>query len=281
MGNTGCGRDHRRHGSRWLTLHAPSRRAWFTSAFQLPSGWARGQIDGVHGDRPCPSDGVFLRCCLRSELQWRSSFKALQLSLRFSDQLLAPILPRLACSSASTSRRVLSWQCPGAIGNRYGDKAVVLVGLALMTCGDLTMAFSSAWALQIGGRLLAGVGGVLLNVLMSKMVTDWFADKEIATAMGIFVNSWIVGIALALVVLPPIAVRDGISSAFIVVTVLVIVSMAVLAVYYRAPPSSQPVDPAERKKPAGAALLAVIVAGLMWGQYRHDLQLRAIDARRT
>jgi hypothetical protein len=32
---------------------------------------------------------------------------------------------------------------------------------------------------------LAGTGGVLLNVLMSKMVTDWFAGKEIATSMAV------------------------------------------------------------------------------------------------
>jgi MFS family permease len=159
----------------------------------------------------------------------------------------------------------------GAIGNRYGDKAVVLAGLALMTCGGLTMAFFPAWSLQIGGRLLAGVGGVLLNVLMSKMVTDWFAEKEIATAMGIFVNSWIIGIALALVVLPPVASSGGISSAFVMVTVLVVIAMAALAAFYRAPPKSRPVDPTTRTNPTGAALLAVIVAGLIWGLYNASI----------
>src|SRR5262249_11280895 len=78
----------------------------------------------------------------------------------------------------------------GEIGRRYGDKSAVLVGLSLMVGGGLMMVFASAWLWQLMGRLLAGVGGVLLNVLMSKMVTDWFAGKEIATAMAIFVNSW-------------------------------------------------------------------------------------------
>ena len=86
----------------------------------------------------------------------------------------------------------------GEIGRRYGDKSAVLLGLALMICGGLMMVFASIWPCQLAGRLLAGVGGVLLNVLMSKMVADWFAGKEIATAMAIFVNSWPVGIALAL-----------------------------------------------------------------------------------
>ena len=83
----------------------------------------------------------------------------------------------------------------GALGRRFGDKTMVLAGLALMGLGGLLMAFWPSWSAQVCGRLLAGLGGVLLNVLMSKMVTDWFAGREIASAMAIFVNSWPVGIA--------------------------------------------------------------------------------------
>ena len=118
----------------------------------------------------------------------------------------------------------------GAIGKRYGDKLVVMTGLALMTVGGLIMTFSLTWHLELLGRLLAGVGGVLLNVLMSKMVTDWFAGKEIATAMAIFVNSWPVGIAMALILLPPIAGSGGVSSAFLFTSALVALGMAALAV---------------------------------------------------
>jgi MFS family permease len=155
----------------------------------------------------------------------------------------------------------------GAIGNRFGDKSVVLAGLVLMACGSLTMAFSSSWTLQIAGRLLGGVGGVLLNVLMSKMVTDWFADKEIATAMGIFVNSWIVGIALALVILPSVAISLGVSGAFLLVTVLSVTGLGALATSYHAPPKLRPTGSLADAQPVGAALLAVVLAGLVWGLF--------------
>src|ERR1700753_2406181 len=95
----------------------------------------------------------------------------------------------------------------GAIGQRFGDKNTVLGALLLMLLGSLAMAFSGSWSGQIAGRLVAGAGGVLLNVQMTKMVTDWFAGKEIATAMSIFVNSWPAGIALSLLTLPAIGVR--------------------------------------------------------------------------
>ncbi len=84
----------------------------------------------------------------------------------------------------------------GAIGQRFGDKTTVLGALLLMLLGGLAMAFSDSWSGQIAGRLVAGAGGVLLNVQMTKMVTDWFAGKEIATAMAIFVNSWPAGVAI-------------------------------------------------------------------------------------
>ena len=52
----------------------------------------------------------------------------------------------------------------GAIGQRFGDRATVLAALALMLAGSLAMALTDSWNWQIAGRLVAGAGGVLLNV---------------------------------------------------------------------------------------------------------------------
>ena len=74
--------------------------------------------------------------------------------------------------------------------------------------------FDDSWGWQIAGRLVAGAGGVLLNVQITKMVTDWFAGKEIATAMAIFVNSWPAGVALSLLMLPAIGTAYGVGAVF-------------------------------------------------------------------
>ena len=123
----------------------------------------------------------------------------------------------------------------GAIGRRFGEKSVVLAGLLLMTAGGLVMATSGSWELQEAARLAAGIGGVLLNVLMTKMVADWFAGKEIASAMGIFVNSWPVGIALALLVLPRFAQATSLNVAMLAVPGFAALAFVALAVGYRAP----------------------------------------------
>lgn len=160
----------------------------------------------------------------------------------------------------------------GAIGGRFGDKAVVMAGLALMLCGGLLTTVGGAWELQLAGRLIAGTGGVLLNVLMSKMVTDWFAGKEIATAMAIFVNSWPLGIAMALLVLPPIAVAQGLTAAFLAATVLIALGLAALAAFYRQPGGNSAAAAASAW-PTGRTLAALVAAGLAWGLYNAALSM--------
>ena len=159
----------------------------------------------------------------------------------------------------------------GKIGKRFGDKPAVLLGLVLMVCGGMLMAFWPAWEVQVAGRLLAGTGGVLLNVLMSKMVTDWFDGKEIATAMGIFVNSWPVGIALALVVLPPIAEASSLMAALSLVASLAAVGLLLLGFLYQTPAPGGEAVATTPTNLAGAALAAVITAGLIWGLYNAAL----------
>jgi len=161
----------------------------------------------------------------------------------------------------------------GSIGRRFGDRPVVLAGLALMVLGGAIMAFVPSWAGQVVGRLVAGVGAVLINVLMSKMVTDWFAGREIATAMAAFVNSWPVGIAAALMVLPPIAEMQGLKAAYLFSALLVLLGLVLLAQRYTPPPRSGQFEVLATVMPERAALKAVIVAGSIYGLYNGGLAM--------
>lgn len=154
----------------------------------------------------------------------------------------------------------------GALGRRFGDKSTVLAGLAFMLAGGLLMALVPVWSAQVAGRLLAGLGGVLLNVMMSKMVTDLFAGREIASAMAIFVNSWPVGIACALVALPPVGSALGVPAVHLASAGVVAAGLVVLAALYRAP-ASPPHAAQAGALPTGHALAAIMVAGLIWSLY--------------
>jgi MFS family permease len=154
----------------------------------------------------------------------------------------------------------------GAIGQRFGDKTTVLGALILMLTGGLAMALSDSWSGQIAGRLVAGAGGVLLNVQMTKMVADWFAGKEIATAMAIFVNSWPAGIALSLLTLPLIGTAYGVGAVYLAVAALIVLAFVLLAAAYQPPANSVTVAVTFARLDRNAAI-AVIAAGLIWGLY--------------
>jgi MFS family permease len=126
----------------------------------------------------------------------------------------------------------------GAVGLRFGDKTTVITGLLLMIVGSCMMAFSSYWIGQIAGRLVSGIGGVLMAVLMTKMVADWFVGKELSTAMAIFLNSWPIGIAASLLVLPPIGVVFGPTAVYLAVAGLIAIATGLLAFAYRSPSAS-------------------------------------------
>ena len=99
----------------------------------------------------------------------------------------------------------------GTLGKRFGDKEIAILGLTLMVVGGLVDGTSVNYETFFGGRLIAGIGAVLLNVLLVKMATDWFIGREIGTALALLVTSWPVGIGIALIVLPWIAITFSVS----------------------------------------------------------------------
>jgi len=153
----------------------------------------------------------------------------------------------------------------GAIGRTLGDKPTTIAALLLMTAGSLVMALAEAWGWQMAGRLASGAGGVLLTVQLTKMGADWFAEKEIATAMAIFVSSWPTGVAISLLVLPAIGTAYGAGAVFMSTGALSTIGVA-LIMFYQPPPGAT-ISATGSGRLDRLALLAVIVAGMIWGLY--------------
>src|ERR1700720_3851109 len=154
----------------------------------------------------------------------------------------------------------------GAIGQKFGDKATAITALLVMLTGNLAMALGDGWSWQVAGRLVAGAGGVLLNVQLTKMVADWFAGREIATAMAIFVNSWPAGIALSLLTLPSIGTAYGVSVVYFAVAALIGFGLVLLAATYQPPSNSMTAGAASARLDRKAAI-AVVAPGFIWGPY--------------
>jgi MFS family permease len=121
----------------------------------------------------------------------------------------------------------------GWLGQRIGDKRIALAGLAMMAAGAALCAWTDSWAAMLAGRALSGFGAVLLNVLLTKMTSDWFESSELTIAMGILVSSWPLGIALAMVSLPDLTHAAGWQAAFLTTAVAAALCFVLVLLVYR------------------------------------------------
>lgn len=164
----------------------------------------------------------------------------------------------------------------GVLGQRFGDKQLVLAGLVMMALGGVLVGAAQDYATAVIGRTLSGCGGVLLNILLAKMTMDWFAKRELVLAMAILVNSWPFGIALALVSQSAIAVALGWPIVLYGTAALALVSFALIWAGYRRPPDL--VAPAMATRGRLLSLgrrtfLGVALAALAWTLYNVGLIL--------
>jgi MFS family permease len=191
---------------------------------------------------------------------------------------VCPLLVRdLAIDLALFGSLIGAWMLPGAVlaipsgmlGVRFGDKRVALFGLLLMVLGSALTAGAAGYATALLGRVVSGTGAVLLNVLLAKMVADWFGERTLATAMGILVVSWPVGIGLALVVLGPLAVASSWTLALHTATGVCVAALLFVAFIYRDPPqTARTIAPARSASPLTRRELAFAsLSGVVWATY--------------
>ena len=158
----------------------------------------------------------------------------------------------------------------GLLGQRFGDKNVAILGMTLMVVGGVLTGTSHDYVVFLVGRLISGIGAVLLNVILTKMATDWFVGREIGTALALLVSSWPIGIGAALIVLPQLATTFSVRTAFVVTAVAAALVLALIAAVYRVPaPLGDTVSPAGGRA-FGLSVREiglVTLAGVIWSLF--------------
>ena len=155
----------------------------------------------------------------------------------------------------------------GMLGARFGDRRVVLISLAMMVAGGAVQALAPDLAWSAAGRIVSGAGAVLLSVLMTKMVADWFAGHEIVLAMSMLINAWPIGIALASATLAPLAQAAGASAAFAAASIMSALGFTVVALGYKPPPGAAQVAVANLRVFSRREWRLLPLASLPWSFY--------------
>jgi predicted MFS family arabinose efflux permease len=152
----------------------------------------------------------------------------------------------------------------GLLGRYFGDKRIVLIGMMLMVAGSV-LTGSADYPMVLAGRVISGTGAVLLNVLLTKMTTDWFVGREIGTALALLVSSWPIGIGLALVALPGLAARTSLAAAFGSTGTAAALVLILLAAIYRVPSGAVASPPSVEQGRLGLSLREVGLVSLAGG----------------
>jgi MFS family permease len=144
----------------------------------------------------------------------------------------------------------------GLLGVRYGDKRITLAALGLMAIGGLWLALSGNFVEANAARLTSGIGAVILNVLLTKMVADWFEGRERLLAMSILINAWPIGIGIALLVLGPLTELAGWHSAIASTSIFAALGCAAVFAFYR--------SPAAAAQPAATGIGLTTISATEW-----------------
>lgn len=117
---------------------------------------------------------------------------------------------------------------------------LVLVGLVLMGIGGVWLGVSHTFAQANAARCVSGIGAAMLNVLVTKMVADCFDGKERLLAMSILINSWPIGIGMALLVVGQLGQTAGWQWGLFSTALFAATGFAAVAAIYHAPAAGAP-----------------------------------------
>ncbi len=155
----------------------------------------------------------------------------------------------------------------GFLVRRIGDKSVCSLGLGLMVTGGVVVAFAQSYELALLGRIIGGSGAMIYEVALAKMVVDWFADREIVSAMAVMLSAWPFGLGLAMVTQAGLATSYSWQFVMFLTAAVPAAAIFLILALYRSPPSAS-----DNREAAGFRftvpmnqVILVSIAGLAWG----------------
>ncbi|MDT0310345.1 MFS transporter [Streptomyces sp. DSM 44917] len=155
----------------------------------------------------------------------------------------------------------------GLLGDRYGRRRRLLLGLAVMTAGSLAGALAGTPALLIAARAVMGLGAALISPLSVAVLPRVFSPAERTRAIGAVTAALAAGLPLGPLLGGWLLDHHGWRWIFLINVPLLAVGMAACLLL---PETRDPAGP--RLRPLGSALvaggLAALVFGLIEGPYR-------------
>jgi predicted MFS family arabinose efflux permease len=153
----------------------------------------------------------------------------------------------------------------GAALDRWPPRAAGLVGLTTMLVGATTFALAPSYGWLVAGRLLFGIGGLLMNLLLARLVAVAFSGRELSLAMGLFTGTYPASMIVLFTVHPWLEAKLGwrMEMGLLAALVLVAIPLHAVAVPGRLPGGEG------TPTPAGTRTLppSLVALGVAWMLY--------------
>ena len=149
----------------------------------------------------------------------------------------------------------------GALGDRFGRKGALLVGLAVFATGSVISGLAGSATVVILGRAVQGAGAAFVMPATLSLITAIFPPEERQRAIAVWVGFAGAGAAIGPVVSGALLQRFWWGSAFLVNVPVVAVTAAAIALYS---PRSRD-DNATPLDPRGAVLSLLGLGALLYG----------------
>jgi DHA1 family inner membrane transport protein len=159
----------------------------------------------------------------------------------------------------------------GLLAGRIGDRPVLRGAFMLLAAGIALSALAESFAVLLAGRLLAGMGGVTILMLVIKMTADRFAGPLLSTATSTVIVSWPLGTALALVLLGPVEAAYGWRAVLGLSALPILAGLALTFAVGRAAPP----PPSTGAPPARVGFGFIVGSALSWGTYNGAIVVMA------
>ena len=154
----------------------------------------------------------------------------------------------------------------GLLARRFGDHAVLGIGLALMTAGSCISAGADTPAGIAAGRTIAGVGAVAMIVLQGKIIAEWFSGPRFMIGISVSVGGFPIGMGLAQLILPPVLQGFGAHFAFLTDAMPAALALLLFLASHRKPPGDTKAS-GRLSLPSVHECLLLGVAGSIWTAY--------------
>jgi predicted MFS family arabinose efflux permease len=146
----------------------------------------------------------------------------------------------------------------GAIIQKLGIKLTGIIAMAVLFVGCVMGALTTSYRVFLVSRAVEGVGFALIAVVAPAALAMWFPREKLAVPMGIWATWLPLGGALVMVVGPQMAHSMGWQSVWWFGGALSLLSLVLLTIFLRTPPSLNSAPPAgtagERNPSIGKAL---------------------------